>query len=274
MDLLSFCKAHGILIDHVPPFGVWKRFPTEDHPRSRNGAVKFMGDHAFVQNHAVDTEVSVWKSDKPQSVDKTALLNAVRMAEEETKRRQRDAAGKAAWILNECVNGSHEYLKRKGFPDEPGRVWVKDGKKFLVIPMRSQSHLVGCQLIDEDGDKKFLSGQRTAGAEFVFDNKGAHFLCEGFATALSVRMVLKNFKRRYTIHVCFSAGNMAKVARGIDGGMVVADHDSSGTGERVAREIGWPFWISDREGEDFNDAHLRLGIFQAGQSLMRSLKFV
>ena len=52
MDLLNFCRAHGILIDSMPPIGMWKRFPTEDHPRSRNGAVKFMGDHAFVQNHA------------------------------------------------------------------------------------------------------------------------------------------------------------------------------------------------------------------------------
>jgi len=68
MNFLDFCRLHGILIDYLPPVGVWRRYATEDHPKKRNGAVKYMGDHGFVQNHATETSVSVWQSDKPADI--------------------------------------------------------------------------------------------------------------------------------------------------------------------------------------------------------------
>jgi len=70
MELINFCRAHGILIDSPPPIGVWRRYPTDDHPNKRNGAVKFMGDHAFVQNHALDVEVSVWQPEYAQAIER------------------------------------------------------------------------------------------------------------------------------------------------------------------------------------------------------------
>ena len=195
-------------------------------------------------------------------------------------RTQKDAAGKAAFILKQCQFGKHEYLKRKGFPDEEGNVWVHEGQHFLVVPMRTgadesySGSLVGCQIIDAEGTKKFLFGQRTSGAEFCFNNHGPHILCEGYATALSIRAAMKSLKRRYTLHVCFSAGNMRKLAATLPGGLVVADNDASSTGEKTAREIGWPFWMSDLVGEDFNDYHQRVGLFKASQSLAKSLNHV
>ena len=140
--------------------------------------------------------------------------------------------------------------------------------------MRIGGRLVGCQLIDEAGGKKFLSGQRPGNAEFIFANGGSHYLCEGYATALSARHALRNLKRRYTLHVCFSASNMAKVAAGCRAGVVLADHDASGTGERIAREIGWPFWMSDHVGEDANDFHRRAGLFALAQQLAGLLRGV
>jgi putative DNA primase/helicase len=71
-DFLDFCRDHGIIIQDYPPMGVWKRYPTEDHPRKLNGAVKYMGTHGFVQNHAVDTVVTLWQSDKKDSLDQRA----------------------------------------------------------------------------------------------------------------------------------------------------------------------------------------------------------
>lgn len=271
MDFLTFCRAHGILVKDLPPVGVWRRYPTEDKPQHRNGAVKFMGDVGFCQNHATETEVSVWKPDRPIKLDRRDLAEKVRQAEEQTLRRQKEAAEKAQWILSQCQYASHAYLQRKGFPDEVGNVFVKDGEKLLVIPMRVGKSLVGVQLIDEEGGKKFLSGQRTSGAEFVFDSRGPHFLCEGYATALSLRTILKNYKRPYTIHVCFSAGNMVKIAANLSHGFVVADNDVSGTGLRVAQEIGWPYWISDTVG-DCNDHHLREGIFRTGRSVLSAFQ--
>lgn len=268
MEFISFCRAHGILIDYIPPIGVWRRYPTDDHPRSKNGAVKFMGDHAFVQNHAIDTEVSIWKSDSP--VNRVQIARDIREAENKKLEMQRKACRTAAEILRECRFGKHDYLKAKGFPDEEGNIYVKDGEHFLVVPMRVGQNLVGCQMIDRNGGKKFLFGQRSSGAEFCFDNKGIHILCEGYATALSLRLALKSLKRRYKLHVCFSAGNMKKIAESLkpESGLVIADNDESGTGERVAREIGWKYWISEKPGEDANDFHQRLGLFRFSQSLL------
>jgi putative DNA primase/helicase len=271
MDLLLFCKAHGILIDRLPPLGVWRRYPTEDHPHKRNGAVKFMGDHAFVQNHATNTETSLWRPDETVKIDHAKIARDVQAAENKRKADQIEAANKAAFILKQCQLGRHDYLKRKGFQDAEGYIWVNDKRQFLVLPMRIDDHLVGCQLIDPDGGKKFLYGQRTSGATLTIDNKGVHILCEGYATALSVREVCKKFKRRYVLHVCFSAGNMKKVAATLPSGVVIADNDASGTGERVAKEIGWPYWMSDVVGEDANDTHQRLGTFKFGQSLLKVL---
>lgn len=278
MDFLTYCKLNDILIDHLPPLGVWRRYPTVDHPTKRNGAVKYMGDHGFVQNWATNLEVAVWKSDKPNDFDRAKLMRDVRANEERIARGQRNAASKAAWILNQCQFGKHDYLKSKGFPEEEANVWAYEGNKIMVIPMRMNGSLLGCQLIDEHGVKKFLSGQRTANAEFIFDNKGDHILCEGYATGLSVRMALKSLKKRYTIHVCFSAGNMVKIAAQLPTGFVIADHDKlnpvTGTraGHEAAKKIGWSYWMSDVEGEDANDAHQRLGLFKFSQSLTRSIR--
>jgi len=51
----------------------------------------------------------------------------------------------------------------------------------------------------------------------------------------------------------------------------VADNDASGTGERVAKEIGWPYWRSDTQGEDADDTLKRLGLFKFSQSLVKSM---
>jgi putative DNA primase/helicase len=179
---------------------------------------------------------------------------------------QERAAVKAKALLNASVLSKHPYFKSKGFPDEQG--WVNGDK--LIIPVRLEGELVGCQLIDESGDKKFLYGQRTSGASFDFDNKGKHYHCEGYATALSLRHALRSLKRNYVIHVCFSAGNLLKLAQKF-GGFVIADNDASGTGERVAKQTGLPYWMSDVVGEDANDAHKRLGLFKFTQSLTQSL---
>ena len=273
MDFIQFARSHGILIDNLPPLGVWKRFPTEDHPRSKNGAVKYMGDVGFVQNHATSTVVSIWKPDSPITTKvKSTYLASIRNAEDEQKKKQHQAMQRAVGMLNGSGMSTHPYLEAKGFKDEQGNVLWQDGKPVLLIPMRVANNLVGLQQIDQDGGKKFLYGQRTSNAVFTFDNKGMNVLCEGYATALSVRLAFKQMKQRYTLHVCFSAGNMAKVAAGLEAGLLIADNDASGTGQRVADESGWKYWLSDRVGEDANDYHQRVGLFGFTQSLTRSMQ--
>lgn len=270
MDFISFCRAHGLLIDYLPPVGIWKRYPTEDHPKKRNGAVKFMGTHGFVQNHAVETTVSVWKSDDPR-IDVQRIHRDASAAHRRMVLERERAAEKGQWILSQCVLAPHDYLASKGFPDEVGNVWMRPDGPLLVIPMRVGADLVGCQLISKAGEKKFLKGQRTAGASMVFNNRGPAILCEGYATALSVRAAFSKLSRPYCIHVCFSASNLKAMAHRMVPGLVVADNDASGAGEAAARESGWPYWMSDVVGEDANDAHRRLGLFRFSQALQRAL---
>ena len=270
MDLINYCRAHGIIVATLPPLGVWRRYPTVDHPHKRNGAVKWLGEIAFVQNHATDQEVSVWKSEGADKIDRAKFVQIIKSGADEIQQKQKDAAARAAWILHQCSSERHKYFFSKGFPEEQGNVWRKDDKPLLVIPMRIDGRVVGCQLIDEDGNKKFLSGQRTSDASFVIDNKGTNVLCEGFATALSIQQAMRSLRRRYKIHVCFSAGNMLKIANVLDGGVVVADNDASGTGERIAKEIGWPYWMSKTVGNDANDDHKAMGLFRFSQSLAKA----
>jgi putative DNA primase/helicase len=272
MDFIQFARSHGIIINELPTVGSWKRYPTEDHPKKRNGAVKYMGSHGFVQNHATSTVVSLWKPDSINApTDMRAIIIGQAKAEQERKKLAIEATNKAVRMLNDSGYRTHAYLEAKGFPDEQGSVLNIENKRVLLIPMRLGKSLCGVQQIWEDGTKKFLYGQRTSGATFAFDNKGLNIVCEGYATALSVRAAMKQLKRRYTIHVCFSAGNMVRVAEGLEPGLVIADNDKSGTGQQAAADIGWPVWMSDLEGEDANDYHRRVGLFGLSQSLTQSM---
>lgn len=269
MRFEDFARQHGLIIKDVIPHR-WVSTPTEDHPKKRNGRYKFLGDVGWVQNWATMHKPSMWKSASPTNVK--LIDRAIRDAEKEREEAAKKAAAKAGWILHQCRTGHHIYLESKGFPDELGNIWdTEDGQRLLVIPMRIDKSLAGVQLINEQGEKKFLGGQRTKGASFAIDAKGLPIFCEGYATALSVRAVMKLIKIRYCIHVCFSAGNIESVSQRIHGGIVIADHDANGVGEKAARNTGKPYWLSESVGEDFNDYHRRVGDFQASQSLKKIL---
>ncbi len=265
MNFEAFARLHGILVSGPIVPGKWMRFPTEDHPRTKNGAVKFMGNVGWVQNHATQTEPATWFPDSTDPCQPIARRDAM----ESIRLDQRKAAGKAAWIIKQGSNSKHPYLEAKGFPDATGIVWERDGSRLLTIPMRIGRDLVGVQLIDSHGRKKFLSGQRCSGAEYLIDAKGVDIWCEGYATGLSIRHCLHHLKMRYRIHITFSAGNLRKMATS---GIVVADNDASGTGVEAARATKLRYWVSDVVGEDFNDFWRRVGTFRAGQELSRAMR--
>jgi len=137
-------------------------------------------------------------------------------------------------------------------------------KDMLVAPMRIGNLLVGCQLIAADGVKRFLSGQITKGASLKIDNKGRDIVCEGLATGMSVRRALKHLRERYTIHICFSAGNMVEVASSLTHPLVIADNDDMGV--RSAKKIASRYWVGEA-GEDFNDTEQRIGTEAVAESL-------
>lgn len=202
--------------------------------------------------------------------DNAARLTADGIAREKA---QQQAAKKAGWILHQCKNEQHAYLHSKGWPDATGPVWWAEEKQnLLCIPMRVGDNLVGVQMIDREGGKRYLTGQRTSGAEYLISNNGrgaADWFCEGYATGLSLRECLQALRMRYRIHITFSAGNLVKVAALHEGGYVIADRDDSGTGERVAIQTGLPYYLPF--SGDFNDQHKALGTFRASQALRKWL---
>jgi len=269
MRFEDFARIHGLIIDHVIPHKE-VRVPTLDQPKKINGSYRFKGDVGFVMNYATMDRPAVWFPDN-QIASKESIKISKEAIEKERQQKAEKASQKAGWILHQCKQENHPYLISKGFPNELANVWETDGEKLLVIPMRIDKRLVGCQLINDKGVKKFLNGQTTKGATFTMNAKGLPIFCEGYATALSVReaMIANNIK--YSIHVCFSASNMKIIARKFPYGLVIADNDNSHVGEVTARETGQPYWISPAVSEDFNDFHKRVGTFKASQALKKKL---
>jgi putative DNA primase/helicase len=207
--------------------------------------------------------VSIWKPETQSEIRIDPKVVLQKTTEEDRKRalERRKAAEKGQRILDASELATHPYLKRKGFEELQGNVW----NDILVIPMRIGKNLVGAQLIDEAGGKKFLTGQKTNDACFVMGS-GTPIYCEGYATGLSIMRALTVGKMRRSVVVCFSAGNLKRLATD-PAGLVVADNDVSLTGERVAKATGLKYWMSDAVGEDFNDFQLRVGLFKSVQAL-------
>jgi putative DNA primase/helicase len=262
MNFEAFAEQHGLIIDHIV-HDRWTRVPTTDKPQSKNGAYIWDGRSGAVQNWALHEKPLTFRDRKIISIDPDWRSRKEKLDQDRVKR-QEGAAKKAAWIMHNAVKRPHPYMVKKGFITDCPNQWVWNN--LLIVPMRIDQKIVGCQMIDFEGNKKFLSGQITKGAEAIIDAKGRHILCEGYATAMSVRRALKAVHKRYTIHICFSASNIVEIASKYPQCMVVSDNDAVGI--RSAKKTGKPFWVSPVDGEDFNDFELRVGSLDAGQSLI------
>ena len=257
MTFESFAEQHGLIIDHLV-YDRWTRVKTLDHPNKRNGSYIYSGNCGALQDWSKHEKPVLWRG---QDYKPDPQLAAKRKKSEQVAlQRQAAAAKRASWILSQCVETTHPYLASKGFPELKGYVWEGN----LVIPMRIDGNISGLQTISHDGTKRFLAGQRNKAAVYIMDNKGVPILCEGMATALSVRRALKAHKTRYKLVVCFSAGNLSDMAKSYPDCVIVADNDPVGI--KVAQ--GYPHWVSNIQKEDFNDAELRLGAYEAGKSLI------
>jgi putative DNA primase/helicase len=192
---------------------------------------------------------------------------------QEREKAQEAASKKAGWILKQCKMEQHAYLDSKGFKEALGAVWWPDeSNNLLCLPMRVNNDLAGIQMIDRLGAKKFLSGQRTVGAEYLINNDGYgadDWYVEGYASGLSLRECLKALRLRYRIHICFSAHNLQSMAKASGRGFIVADNDASGAGEKAAVGAGLPYYLPPMLGTDINDLHKSQGTFKTSQALRK-----
>lgn len=266
MDFGTMLQQAGLRPREIVPDGKIRRCGTEDQPRKRNGWYVLHGDgRGFWGDWAGNVPPGSWSDGiKPFSAEEQARRRAAVEAERARERMaKRRACEVAQALLREATLAPHPYLERKGFPEARGLVVERKGRRLLMVPMYLERSLVGCQLIDEMGEKRFLRGQLTAGAVFTI-GQGEPVWCEGYATGLSVQAALKYARMRRSVAVCFSAGNLERIARV---GFVVADNDASGRGEQAARATGLPFFMPNVPGEDFNDHMRRVGGLRASQAL-------
>jgi len=191
-------------------------------------------------------------------------------AEAETERRRRQkAADDAADMIKRAEVKWHPYLVSKGFPKETGLVLDGD----LLLPMRDfgTGRITSLQRIDAEGNKKFLYGGKAKGSVFIIGSGQPTYLCEGYATGLSIRSALKSMYSPARVMVCFSASNLMTVAAHV-GEFVVADHDESDTGRIYAEKTGLPYWMPPEIG-DANDYYRKHGA-RALADCLRELRAV
>jgi putative DNA primase/helicase len=117
--------------------------------------------------------------------------------------------------------GESAYAKRKGI-DKPEscRFLPSQQGGGLVLPMlrydlpREQS-LKGVQIIRDDGSKKFTYGMQKPGTACRLGLPVIGepvFVCEGYATGMSIRMALE---RRYPVYVAWDAYNLPVVVESV-----------------------------------------------------------
>lgn len=291
------CSRVGI----VPPQGRidmrrWIKANTTGKNGSGDGRLICDDFRVTAHNWQTGESITVWLNEQRSPEEKRRFAKQRQEDERKARDRSDNAAAIAQRIVSAAKADHHAYLARKGFPDE--RPLVLDAKTIaeiggrylapegggdaIVVPARIGERITSVQLIWESGAKKFLFGGDMSGAAHRIATGSATWLCEGFATGLSLRAALRALNRRDTVLVCFSASNIVKVAAQVQGRRyIAADHDAPpaanpdqfggiGAGKYFARKSGQPFLMPPIEGTDINDLQQAEGIF-AVQRLVTGL---
>ena len=280
------CAAVGILSpDTTPAPGRWRRTNTLE----RNGK----GDASvLIFDDAQGGICWNWQTSQKQpfSIRGQGEAPQPRRRDPEKERRAAEEAAIVArtcsLIVSACRREPRPYLATKGFPDELGlvhddpRVAVPGGRlgeamasampdtdqPLLVVPGRIGKQITTVQFITVDGAKKNILRGRMAGSSHRIATGRQTVVCEGIATALSVRAALRLLGVSATVLSAFSASNVAAVARGIPGSFIAADHDKpiealhgKGTGEFYAEQSGRA-WTMPKNLGDYNDMHQSEGL--------------
>lgn len=270
---LDFCKANGVIIDSLPPAGVWKRYKTLDKPNHRNGAVKYMVDHGFVRNWATDSEANVWQQEGRDTQAKP--IDMARIQEQRARDRaylvQSVKSARAFWNAATPLSLHHPYLAAKGLePLGCAGLRIHDG--LLVVPVMLGNALISVQTITFDGGKRFWPGAPVKAGSFVIrrPRSAITILCEGLATGLALFQSVRNA----SVVVCFDAGNLVKVAEYMrpTGSVVVFGDNDHKTLVKIGKNPGLDAarnaaeligagvaWCEGIEGSDADDYLRELG---------------
>ena len=246
----------------------WYVFHDDERPAGRFGCNRSGVDATWSsksEREFTPAERKAWR-------DRMEAARAQREAEQQAERAA--CAAKAAKLWEAATpDRAHPYLARKQIPGTGARV-LRDQ---LLVPMRhGPGALVGLQVIQADGSRKFLTGTPAGGAYMTLgkpSRTGWVVICEGYATGVSIHLATG-----HCVVVAFSAGNLLAVAQKIraalpDATLVLAADDDFQTdgnpGVTAARAaavavsglLAAPRWAGDRgTGTDFNDLHVAEGL--------------
>lgn len=190
-----------------------------------------------------------------------------RQQEQETILKQTEAADRAFKIWSEAPQATeHPYLTKKGIQPSVGVKISNDGK--LILPIAIEGQITSLQFIDNEGNKRFLTGGRLKGGWFKIEGEeDVIYIAEGYSTGRSVSEATGK-----TVFVCFNAGNIYEAAADIKNTwsgsriIIAGDDDTTTAGnpgrakaEQAAQGLG-PETIFPDGFNDFNDMHHELGI--------------
>lgn len=284
--MISACQSVGINPPKRRPVpGRWTR--TDTFERNGKGDAEVM-----IQDDRRGVSVVNWQTGQRKTVRIDGSETATAPMRRDPAKEAHEAAERAEVsriceaIVRTCRHDLHPYLARKGFQQELGLVHdnpraclpisplgeavaraMPDGDgPFLIVPGRIGKAVTTVQFISADGAKKNILRGAMSGACHRIASGRRTVVCEGIATALSVRAACRMLNAQVTILSAFSASNVAKVAAAIPGAFIAADHDKpveslhgKGTGEFYAAGSGCQ-WAMPPSLGDFNDMHQREGL--------------
>jgi len=197
---------------YVPADGKWRRCPTEDHPRKRNGAFVLHADgKGYFRNWATDDGVNSWSDDNTTTAKPIDMVKV--QAQRTRDRAYRIQAVKSArqfWNRAKPISMHHKYLADKGL-SPVGCAGLRTHDGLLVVPVMHGQSLISVQTITIDGTKRFWPGAPVKSGCFILrrEHSAITVFCEGLATGLAVLQSV----RTASVVVCFDAGNLLPVTQ-------------------------------------------------------------
>lgn len=205
-------------------------------------------------------------------------------ARQDEEKAKRKACSRAASIMRDCIKGRSPYLALKHLPDwlaDTNQTLIREARHnfpqgSLVIPLTDENdQLVNVQLIDAQGEKRYLAGGQKAGAFHRLTGGLQVAICEGYATGVSIHLATGA-----TIYCAMDTGNLQAVAEiakrreGAEPILIAGDNDAQIDGnpgqakaQQAAAVVGGLVCLPHEAG-DWNDYHQAHGLLDTKKAIM------